>query len=708
MKLNKTYLAVILALFSYSALAGNAVVSQSTQATKDAINSVNIGKKGKTQAGTIYTELTKDGMKKTQIATETLADQHELAKQLNQVKKDYTVGRGLSQSMSCKAVVETKKITTSERMTKAVARAKQDEIISSSKAQTPAQKLAERHQTHKSLYCGVAEVKNGECLQSPILKPLMDTDFTNLVGQKTMSDEEEMGALAYVRNLVDNSQTVPVDCKTLACDDLRKKEDTFHSISNAVQGAFLEIIVSRMNVGDPIRTLAVVKLDQKPEDLSGDNWKAEDGTAYPADGVNVVRGGDGKATGIITPESGANANTETVEAGLSYVKENVFVVGDSIANGMGQHLGLAKSQNYAQDGKDPKFILENFVSKLVKEHPNLKGKIVYLSTGYSNNPSRINLAQQQIDLLKKAGAGVMLLGVANDYLGKEDGTPAKMNAHLEELARKNGISFAGGFDSKEHKAGLGKNMWLHPQGGYYDGVTKRQVKGFTEVAKETDSLKTPTLAKTIYYVGDDLISNMQSFASQGGNNIFMAKKGASPKDFAKQWQKFEEKISKHALELAKQKDKSAKQGDAKHKEALAGLAKGVVVVLSTGTMNDKNHQEFQYISDTLEKARVFKQTYGGDFIVMGIAKSWDKDIGKASQRNDWLQKQAETNSLTFSGGYNSTDGKLPKYKNTLKILGLAFAKIGYEVGDASGQLDRERTLKAGYAVMKGEKDVEIQ
>lgn len=117
--------------------------------------------------------------------------------------------------------------------------------------------------------------------------------------------------------------------------------------------------------------------------------------------------------------------------------------GDSIANGYRQ---FNKGQGFTQDGASPQLILRQLQQEFGKNNNAFKGKNIVLSSGYSNNVNDLKAIEQQMILLKRAGANVQLLGVSNQYnLHGQNG--GLMNSNLQGLAKKYGANFLGGFDA---------------------------------------------------------------------------------------------------------------------------------------------------------------------------------------------------------------------------------------------------------------------
>lgn len=131
---------------------------------------------------------------------------------------------------------------------------------------------------------------------------------------------------------------------------------------------------------------------------------------------------------------GKSANTST---------GGTMFFGDSIANG---YRNQNKALGDTLDGASPIAVLGQ-LQKALKQNPNaLRGQNIVLSSGYSNNVGDTRSIEQQLSLLKNAGANVQLLGVANQY-NKYNQNGTAMNTNLQNLAGKYGVSFLGGFDA---------------------------------------------------------------------------------------------------------------------------------------------------------------------------------------------------------------------------------------------------------------------
>jgi hypothetical protein len=167
-----------------------------------------------------------------------------------------------------------------------------------------------------------------------------------------------------------------------------------------------------------------------------------------------------------------------------------YVIGDSIAVGIANANGLDRAGNnvWRKGGKDTRVII-GYIKRFISTG-NAKGAIVILSSGASNstyerkNGEGRNLdtspINQQIRLLKNAGATVYLVGTGSRYspwLTNRYGTyrvnftKQNVNARLAEVARQEGAVFLG---SLEKYGALGDG--IHP-GGQGARAMYRVVKG---------------------------------------------------------------------------------------------------------------------------------------------------------------------------------------------------------------------------------------
>ena len=128
-----------------------------------------------------------------------------------------------------------------------------------------------------------------------------------------------------------------------------------------------------------------------------------------------------------------------------------LIFGDSIAAGIAKSaLGLNRKAGGSKDpvSKDDKGASKvganpDMILKYLKEfgEKNFDGKIVILSTGYSNGAHMKDIMKAQIKFLKDANASVEIIGVSNTMKGGND--------FLSNLASGNGFKFSGGFEPSE-------------------------------------------------------------------------------------------------------------------------------------------------------------------------------------------------------------------------------------------------------------------
>lgn len=386
---------------------GNTVVL--SQANQSSANNVNIAQTVGANQNKIAGEVVAQGMEKALLERLAVEQGVKNAEKIKQIADDSTIGKGLAQSLQCNVTANVRysehKIGTSS----ANASNQQKSLVANYALKSSANKRAERHERHKMLYCGQSEIRNGECLHGIYNKPNIDTNFSNLMAQNTMSEQEMEGAYDYLRHLVDISQTVSPECQTHECNLIRDKETQYNTYANAVQSVFLNLIHERTNPIDPVRVLKIVAIDQNPDELSGDNWRPEHGTVYP-DGRNIVRGGDHQSTGLGGQCQTAEDNTPVT------TNHPIIVIGDDIAELNTELNGKHNIEIYTKKGASPKDVLKMltelvakkraWAEKTIKDDPQHKDKtdkekeilirnfvdeywgqaIIMISTGVINDP----------------------------------------------------------------------------------------------------------------------------------------------------------------------------------------------------------------------------------------------------------------------------------------------------------------------------------
>jgi hypothetical protein len=117
-----------------------------------------------------------------------------------------------------------------------------------------------------------------------------------------------------------------------------------------------------------------------------------------------------------------------------------LIIGDSIGVLMQRHSGGFEAD--AVVGRPPATVLAEIRGIAAATPEALRGRDVILSTGASNNPHDVELAREQIRVLKQAGAHVVMVGVGD----RHDYAAADINGRLAQIAREQGVGFTGGLD----------------------------------------------------------------------------------------------------------------------------------------------------------------------------------------------------------------------------------------------------------------------
>lgn len=114
-----------------------------------------------------------------------------------------------------------------------------------------------------------------------------------------------------------------------------------------------------------------------------------------------------------------------------------FVIGDSIAHGFAGRSGNGSDSEDTMVGRSPAAVLAYLKSK----GDVLKGMLIDLSTGITNNPGDFSSVEAQLSYLKSIGAKVRVLGVADSFSKKNN----ELNEKLDKMVKSNGFYFYGGY-----------------------------------------------------------------------------------------------------------------------------------------------------------------------------------------------------------------------------------------------------------------------
>lgn len=169
---------------------------------------------------------------------------------------------------------------------------------------------------------------------------------------------------------------------------------------------------------------------------------------------------------------------------LESENKNVYVIGDSIANGIAS-AGHVSTQ-YTDPGKNTTFILQNLIQPFINSGK-AKGATVILSSGAANSSKVVTADEKviqqenfgpistQIKALKDAGASVVLVGVASkktppqkptQYTSGQQWTVdyTGVNQKLESIASSAGAKFLGPLEEFDNS--ISQHDGIHPFNGY--------------------------------------------------------------------------------------------------------------------------------------------------------------------------------------------------------------------------------------------------
>jgi murein DD-endopeptidase MepM/ murein hydrolase activator NlpD len=162
-----------------------------------------------------------------------------------------------------------------------------------------------------------------------------------------------------------------------------------------------------------------------------------------------------KGTGVSSSSQGQSKNNNFTAEDLMSAPS--LTIGDSIAKGIRDQTGSAGT---AQSGANPAQVLD------MLKNQNLKGKLLKLSSGISNNTSDLASVREQLKYAQSQGAkGVQLMGTSVDR-----GDLAGLNPKLQALAKEfpGFVQFTGGFNAADQ---------IHPNYAKYNEKMQSMLKG---------------------------------------------------------------------------------------------------------------------------------------------------------------------------------------------------------------------------------------
>jgi hypothetical protein len=168
-------------------------------------------------------------------------------------------------------------------------------------------------------------------------------------------------------------------------------------------------------------------------------------TSVPSVSVSSVQPGKVETVQEVTltaPEPATASVTPTLEESIptEFNINNALYFGDSIATGLGHSGQKGTDKSDAQWGRGAHTNLE-----LMRARPDgtFKGKDIVLSSGILNSGTWENVSSQ-IELLQNRGANSIRLVGAPKYNKRFAG----YNDRLQDIAKKYGITFLGGYDAR--------------------------------------------------------------------------------------------------------------------------------------------------------------------------------------------------------------------------------------------------------------------
>jgi len=154
--------------------------------------------------------------------------------------------------------------------------------------------------------------------------------------------------------------------------------------------------------------------------------------------------------------------------------EAQFVIGDSIAHGFAGRSGNGKDTDDSMVGRKAADVLKILKSK----GDALKGALIDLSTGIANSATDWASAEAQLSHLKSLGAKVRVLGVGKQWSSKN----GNVNEKLEQIVKKYGFYFYGGFDASGDKA-----LGVHGDAATYKSLKDKREGDITAAAPSSDN-----------------------------------------------------------------------------------------------------------------------------------------------------------------------------------------------------------------------------
>lgn len=251
-------------------------------------------------------------------------------------------------------------------------------------------------------------------------------------------------------------------------------------------------------------------------------WVGPSDHATPAERAIIEAARNDPIKASVKPKkSEGSEDGSPIDPNAADAKINDFTFGDSIASGLSNRIGkvgeLKKdARGTSTVGASPKEVLRQLKAF---DKNKLRGKVIRLSSGITNNPKDLKTVEEQLKYLNSIGAKVQLVGVSNNV--PSNGPYAHiqkdmkgMNDKLKDLAEKYGgnTAFLGGFkpgadgihpeDPLKLNKTFNNAIQARASGGSPKGGSNIKAGDFT-IDTENDFLKAAGSGKLDYGTGGD-------------------------------------------------------------------------------------------------------------------------------------------------------------------------------------------------------------
>lgn len=105
--------------------------------------------------------------------------------------------------------------------------------------------FTQQHERHTELYCSVSEAKQGMCELKPNAMQGFDSNYAAVTSEPTLSPEMELAGYDYITNLVYETNSIPKDCATEACQIHLVNDQRRRAVATMVSYTLLDQIASR-------------------------------------------------------------------------------------------------------------------------------------------------------------------------------------------------------------------------------------------------------------------------------------------------------------------------------------------------------------------------------------------------------------------------------------------------------------------------------